>query len=188
MQTDEMSGAGRDEPPGAGPRGTAACAAVGGAFAALYQAHALGLIRLAVIMLGDRTAAEDVVQEAFCGLYRRWDHLTDPSKALSYVRSAVLNRSRSELRARIRNERRPVPAAGYQASPETGALLDEEHQEVLAALRALPDRQREALVLRYYLDLSESEIAASMGIRTGTVRSTTSRALATLGKHLREEA
>ena len=65
---------------------------------ALYQAHALGLIRLAYLMLGERQAAEDVVQEAFAGLYRRWDKLSDPGKALPYVRSSVLNGCRSQLR------------------------------------------------------------------------------------------
>jgi len=78
-------------PPGAGPEVTA-----------LYQAHGVGLIRLAVVMLGDRPAAEDVVQEAFCGLYRRWDHLADPQNALRYVRSSVLNGCRSVLRNRGR--------------------------------------------------------------------------------------
>jgi RNA polymerase sigma-70 factor (sigma-E family) len=183
-----MSGADRDEPPDAGLRETAAGDPVGAGVSALYQAHAVGLIRLAVIMLGDRAAAEDVVQEAFYGLYRRWDYLSDASKALSYVRSAVLNRCRSELRSRIRHERRLVPATGYQASPETQVLLGEEHREVLAALHALPDRQREVLMLRFFLDLPESQIAASMGISTSTVRSTMSRALARLGKQLREEA
>jgi DNA-directed RNA polymerase specialized sigma24 family protein len=65
---------------------------------ALYQAYSLGLIRLAVVMLGDRAAAEDVVQEAFCGLYRRWGMLSDTGKALSYVRSSVLNGSRPAVR------------------------------------------------------------------------------------------
>jgi sigma-70-like protein len=72
------------------------------AVTALYQAHALGLIRLAVVMLGDRPAAEDAVQEAFCGLYRRWHHLSDPGKALSYVRSSVINSCRTMLRRRRR--------------------------------------------------------------------------------------
>ena len=67
---------------------------------ALYRAHALGLIRLAVVMLGDRPAAEDAVQEAFCGLYRRWHSLADPAKALSYVRSSVINDCRTVLRRR----------------------------------------------------------------------------------------
>ena len=64
----------------------------------LYQAHSVGLIRLGVVMLGDRAAAEDVVQEAFCGLYRRWPELADPARALPYVRSAVLNGCRSVRR------------------------------------------------------------------------------------------
>ena len=66
----------------------------------LYQVHADGLIRLGVIMLGDRSAAEDVVQEAFCGLFRHWDRLRDPAKAVPYLRSSVLNGCRSALRGR----------------------------------------------------------------------------------------
>ena len=178
-----MRGADRGDPPAAWPAGAGGADRV----AALYQAHAVGLIRLAVIMLGDRATAEDVVQEAFCGLYRRWDHLADPARALTYTRSAVLNRCRSELRTRIRNQRRSVPAAGASVSPETEALIGEEHRAVLAALRALPDRQREALVLRFYLDLPDPQIAASMGISPATVRSTISRALAVLGRTLRED-
>ncbi len=154
----------------------------------LYELHAVGLIRLAVIMLGDQTAAEDVVQEAFCGLYRRWSHLSDPGKALPYVRSAVLNGCRTQLRARIRAERRAAATAvSAVASAEDELLVAEEHREVLTALRNLPARQREALVLRFYLDLAEPDIAAAMGISAGTVKSTTSRAIAALGVMLRGE-
>jgi RNA polymerase sigma-70 factor (sigma-E family) len=158
------------------------------AVTALYQGHAVGLIRLAVVMLGDRPAAEDVVQEAFAGLYRRWNHLSDKDRALGYVRTSVLNGCRSRLRATARDERLaaagPSPLAA--ASAEQAVLVGEEHAAVLAALRRLPDRQREALVLRYYLDLSEAETAASMGVGRGTVKSTTSRALAALGRLLEE--
>ena len=157
------------------------------AVTALYQAHALGLIRLAVVMLGDRPAAEDVVQEAFCGLYRRWHTLTDTGKALSYVRSSVINGCRTVLR---RRKRAPSGLAGDPPveSAEATALVSEEHQQVLTAIRRLPDRQREALVLRFYLDLDEAEIAASMRISRGTVKSTTSRALAALGRILGEQS
>jgi RNA polymerase sigma-70 factor (sigma-E family) len=181
METDERSAVGRA---GLGPGDADA------AVSALYEVHAVGLIRLAVVMLGDRQAAEDVVQDAFCGLYRRWEHLDDPAKALGYVRSATLNGCRSVLRIRVRGERRlPPPAVDSgSASAESAVLLGEEHREVLAALRRLPDRQREALVLKFYLDLSEPQIAASMGISQGTVKSTTSRALAALGRQLREDA
>jgi RNA polymerase sigma-70 factor (sigma-E family) len=182
------SGAQRAAHAGAGPsrlRAGDAQAAV----TTLYQVHAVGLIRLAVVMLGERPTAEDVVQEAFCALYRRWDHLGDTSKALSYVRSSILNGCRSELRRRIRNEHRTAaePGPGDSASAEVAALIGEEHREVLAALRRLPRRQREALVLKFYLDLPEPEIAASMGVSAGTVKSTTSRALNALGRLLGED-
>src|SRR5580692_1861016 len=178
-----VSGAGS----GTGPPDDEARADAARAVTALYETHAVGLIRLAVVMLGDRAAAEDVVQEAFCGLYRRWGQLADPAKALSYVRAATLNGCRSELRQRIRAQRRGGPAPDADAaSAEQAALLGEEHQEVLSALRRLPDRQREALVLRFYLDQTEPEIAESMGISPGTVKSTTSRGLAALGRLIQE--
>lgn len=156
---------------------------------ALYQAHGVGLIRLAVVMLGDRPAAEDVVQEAFCGLYRRWNHLDDPGNALRYLRSSVLNGCRSVLRNRGRLYLRLGQEPGRPDSVESAestALVGEEHRAVLASLQRLPDRQREALVLRFYLELSEAEIAQAMGISQGTVKSTVSRALAALGRLLGE--
>jgi RNA polymerase sigma-70 factor (sigma-E family) len=151
----------------------------------LYRAHALGLIRLAVVMLGDRAAAEDAVQEAFCGLYRRWHSLADPAKALSYARSSVINNCRTVLRRR-RYQGGPTGDPPGE-SAEALALIGEEHRQVLAAIRRLPARQREVLVLRFYLDLDEEEIAASMRISRGTVKSTTSRALAALGRILGEQ-
>jgi RNA polymerase sigma-70 factor (sigma-E family) len=153
------------------------------AVTALFQAHSLGLIRLAHIMLGDRSSAEDVVQEAFCGLYRRWAQLTDQAKALPYVRSAVLNGCRTVLR---RTQPRNIQwgTQPWAASAEAAAVSGEERREVMHALRRLPDRQREVLVLRFYLDLSDAEIARDMGINPGTVRSTASRALTALGRSL----
>ena len=150
---------------------------------ALFEAHSLGLIRLAHIMLGDRSSAEDVVQEAFCGLYRRWPQLTDQAKALPYVRSAVLNGCRTVLR---RGQGRGVRWASQPsaASDEAAVLSGEERHEVMRALRRLPHRQREVLVLRFYLDLSDAEIARDMEISPGTVRSTASRALTALGRSL----
>ena len=154
------------------------------AVTSLYRAHAVGMMRLAVVLVGDWPTAEDVVQDAFGGLYRRWEHLTDPEKATSYVRSAVLNGCRSELRRRIRAERRDAtdPVAPDPVSAEVTDLI--ERCEMQAALRRLSARQREALVLRFYLELSEAETAASMRISRGTVKSTTSRALRVLGRHL----
>ena len=155
----------------------------------LYAGHALGLVRLAVLLVGDRASAEDIVQDAFLGLYRRWDRLPDTSAPLGYLRVSVLNGCRTALRRRTRT--RLASAAAFTEPPpaesaEARALLTGEQRAVAVALRRLPQRQREALVLRYYLDLSEAEIAATMGISRGTVKSATSRALAAVGRILKE--
>jgi RNA polymerase sigma-70 factor (sigma-E family) len=161
-----------------------------GAVTALYEAHALGMIRLAHIMLGDRQSAEDVVQEAFCGLYRRWSHLADPGSAVHYVRSAVLNHCRSVLRRRTTSQA-PRDLTGQPEpvrSAESAVLTGEERDEIMRAVRRLPPRQREALVLRFYLDLSAEETATTMGISPSSVRSATHRALASLGRMLQEQS
>jgi RNA polymerase sigma-70 factor (sigma-E family) len=156
------------------------------AISELYAQHALGLTRLALVVIGDRESAEDVVQEAFLGLHRRFGGLRDPDKALVYLRSSVLNNSRSVLRRR----RLPSWFAGTYEPPvwsaEAAAMVGAERQEVMEALHRLPRRQREALVLRYYADLSEEETAEIMGVSRGTVKSTTHRALNALGRLLGE--
>ena len=159
---------------------------------ALYQAHALSLARLALVMLGDRSAAEDVVQDAFLGLYRRWDRLADPAVAQSYLRTSVLNGCRTALRRRARHgvlSARADAQAAVLAEPslesaEATVTRGEEHRAVLAAIRRLPARQREALVLRYYLDLTEEQTAEAMRVSRGTVKSATSRAIAAVGRML----
>jgi RNA polymerase sigma-70 factor (sigma-E family) len=155
------------------------------AVGALYQTSALGLIRLAYVMLGDRPSAEDVVQEAFCSLYRRWDRLTQVGSAVSYVRSSVLNGCRSVLRHRAA-VRRSVAYQRPDPSAEAVAIGGVEREQVIRAVRALPDRQREAVVLQFYLDLPDEEIARDMGIGCSTVRSTMHRALEALGRALKE--
>jgi RNA polymerase sigma-70 factor (sigma-E family) len=155
------------------------------AVTALYQASALSLIRLAYIMLGDLPGAEDVVQEAFCGLYRRWDRLKDHSGALYYVRASVLNGCRSALRRRA-VRRRVLAHQPAADSAEAVVLSGEEREEVIRALGRLPHRQREVLLLRFYSELSDEEIARVMGIRQSTVRSAAYRALETLGRALAE--
>jgi RNA polymerase sigma-70 factor (sigma-E family) len=150
---------------------------------ALYEAHALGLLRLAVIMLGDAPAAEDVVQDAFLGLYLRWHALRGPDRALAYVRSSVFNGCRTVLRQRARHLR-VVFTDPDAESAEARAVLGEEHREVLAALRRLPDRQREAVALRYCFGFSPEEVAQVMGISQGTVKSATSRGISALGRML----
>ena len=188
----------RSAPEPAGPLATTAGtpapgglpATAGPAVAALYEAHALGMIRLAHIMLGDRQSAEDVVQEAFCGLYRRWSRLADPGSAVHYVRSAVLNHCRSVLRRRTTSQAPRVVTSPPEnvRSAEAAVLTREERDEIMRAVRRLPLRQREALVLRFYLDLSAEETATTMGISPSSVRSATHRALASLGRMLQEQS
>lgn len=150
------------------------------AVTALYSAHYRQLVRLSALLLRDVSIAEEVVQDAFVAMHGTWHRLRDPDKALAYLRQAVLNRSRSALRRRVVEHKyapRPMPDA---PSAEHGALGAMEHQAVVSALRTLPLRQREALVLRYYADLSEAEIAHAMGISRGAVKSHASRGMAAL--------
>ncbi|MBN9113368.1 MAG: SigE family RNA polymerase sigma factor [Pseudonocardia sp.] len=159
-------------PPGAPPR----------TLADLYNDHRLRLVRLAVLLVDDPTTAEDVVQEAFTGLHRNWGGLRDEAAAVAYLRTAVVNGSRSVLRRR-RTARDYVPPHSVNArSAESLAMLSAEHQAVVDALATLPPRQREVLVLRYYGGMSEAEIAEATGISRGTVKSTASRGLDTVAK------
>jgi RNA polymerase sigma-70 factor (sigma-E family) len=154
----------------------------------LHDAHALQLVRLAVLLVGDRPSAEDVVQDAFVGLYRALHRLRDRASALPYLRAAVVNGSRSVLRGRRRAAARLLPPEPPAWSAEAAALAGEERREVLAAVARLPRRSREVLVLRYYLGLSGGEIAEALGISRGTVSSTASRALTTLARELEEKS
>jgi RNA polymerase sigma-70 factor (sigma-E family) len=149
----------------------------------LYAAHWRGLVRLGVLLLRDQGAAEEVVQDAFVAMHGRWRSLRDPEKALAYLRATVVNRSRSALRHRGVVERY---VAGQQtaATPADAAdaatLAGHRRSAVLDALRTLPTRQREVLVLRHYLELSETEIAETLGISRGSVKVHASRGSATL--------
>lgn len=148
----------------------------------LYRQHRMRMVRLAVLLVDDPATAEDVVQEAFTGLHRHWGQLRDAAAAVGYLRTAVVNGSRSVLRRRKTARDYTPPHATTARSAESLAMLTSEHQAVVAALGQLPPRQREVLVLRYYGGLSELEIAEATGISRGTVKSTASRALDALQK------
>lgn len=156
------------------------------AVAALVQARYLDMVRLAVLLGADD--AEDIAQEAFARLLTRHKTLRDPGAALAYVRSTVCNLTRNRRRhSRVVRSRTLVTPD--EASSEHTAILHEDHRhedhrEVLAALASLSARKREAIVLRYWLDMSESEIAAVMGVSAGTVRSHLSKGMGSLGKAL----
>jgi RNA polymerase sigma-70 factor (sigma-E family) len=152
------------------------------AVALLFTAHYRGLVRLAVLLVHDVTLAEDLAQDAYVALHGRWHRLRDADKALAYLRVTVLNRARSALRRRSVASRylSAVPPPGTEPSAEYAALGLIQHADMLRAVGRLPHRQREAIVLRYYADLSEAQIAEAMGVSRGAVKSHTSRGLAAL--------
>jgi RNA polymerase sigma-70 factor (sigma-E family) len=153
----------------------------------LFRQHHLELVRLALLVVGDLGTAEDVVQDAFEQLHRRWRSLRHESSALDYARSAVLNRSRSVLRRRaVARRHEPSLAPRDRHEPDAVVAL-EQRSELLDAFRLLPRRQREVLALRYYLDLSIPDTAGVLRISEGAVRSTTSRGLAALARILPRE-
>ena len=147
---------------------------------ALYSTHYRSLVRLAALLLRDVSTAEEVVQDSFVAMHGGWRRLRDSEKALSYLRQSVVNRSRSVLRHRMVVDRNMPKPAPDMPSAEQGAIAQLERSAVVTALRSLPARQREALVLRYYGDLSEAQIAATMGISQGAVKSHTARAMSAL--------
>lgn len=182
--------ANRDRQPAPGDRaghgpGTAAFTPGDPTIDDLYHHRRLSLVRLALLLVDDLPTAEDVVQDAFAALFRRYGGqlagLDDPE---AYVRTCVVNAARSVLRRR-RTVRAYVPEPeGHAPAAEEYVLLHEEHREVLEALRSLTRRQREVLVLRYWSHLTETQIAETLGVSCGTVKSTASRALKALGRKL----
>jgi len=152
----------------------------------IYEGHYKQLVRLALLLVHDMQTAEEVVQDAFEAMHLAWRRLRDSEKALSYLRQTVVNRSRSVLRHRkVVDMHSPKPAPD-EPSAEHAVLALLERSAVVSALRLLPVRQREAIVLRYYADLSEADIAQAMGISKGAVKSHTARAMATLKSNLEQ--
>lgn len=170
-------------------RATAAPEANGPKLVELYHHRRLPLVRLAVLLVDDLPTAEDVVQDAFAAAYRRHGSaLSGVENPDAYLNTAVVNAARSVLRRRrtFRAALTVQPRVEYAPATDEGLLLAEEHSEVLVALRRLPRRQREVLVLRYWSELSEAQIAETLDISRGTVKSTASRGLAALEKLLEE--
>lgn len=156
------------------------------AVTALYSAHWTTLLRLATLLTGDRAAGEDVVQDAFVALHRRWRRAGGPDKALAYLRTSVVNGARSMGRRRAVELRHRPPADPPGAGPEERALRADQDRRVLEAVQRLPQRQREVLVLRYYAELSEVEIADAIGVSRGAVKSYAHRAMNALRDALAE--
>ena len=154
----------------------------------IYHGHYNQLVRLAVLLVHDVQTAEEVVQDAFEAMHLASKRLRDSEKALQYLRQTVVNRSRSVLRHRkVVDMHAPKPAPD-EPSAEHAALALLERSAVAAALRSLPERQREAIALRYYADFSEADIAKAMGISKGAVKSHTARAMSSLKTILSQES
>jgi RNA polymerase sigma-70 factor (sigma-E family) len=154
----------------------------------IYHGHYHSLVRLAVLLVHDVQTAEEVVQDAFEAMHLASRRLRDSERALQYLRQTVVNKSRSVLRHRkVVDMHAPKPAPD-EPSAEHAALAILERSAVAAALRSLPERQREAIALRYYADFSEADIARAMGISKGAVKSHTARAMASLKAMLSQES
>jgi RNA polymerase sigma-70 factor (sigma-E family) len=150
----------------------------------LFSEHYRSLLGLARLLVDDRGSAEEVVQEAFVRLHRAWPGLRDPGGAAPYLRATVLNLARGQLRHRAvvrRHTKDPDPDVEVFDDP---AVRGEERRLVAAAVRTLPRRQRECLVLRFYLDLSEREIAEALDVSPGSVKTHIHRGLAALNDRL----
>lgn len=154
------------------------------AFVVLFHEHYRGLCRLAALLLDDAASAEEAVQEAFLATFAGWRRLRHPEQARWYLRAAVVNQCRSRVRRRRVEDRGNRVA--WSSERQTIGDGRDDALAVLDAVRSLPARQREAVVLRYYEDLTERETAAAMGCSVGTVKSQLAKARATLAARLGE--
>lgn len=147
---------------------------------ALYRAHAPGALRFALMLTGDRNLSEDLVQEAFVRVASKLSSLRDPGAFNAYLTRAVANLAKSHFRRQqvVTKHTRTIDASQLVVEPVDVVTSD----AILVALRALPVQQRAVLVLRYFNDLPQDEIAEVLGIALGTVKSQISRGLARLRK------
>ena len=150
----------------------------GSAVGVLFELHYVHLVHLARHLIDDPADAEDVVMDAFAGLERRWRHVRRSGDAFFYLRSSVVNGARSRgRRLRIARARLHTQLDRDAAPAEQSAMVHLEHEAVLRAVRSLPRRQREVLVLRYWAGASEAEIADTLGVTPGSVKAHASRGL-----------
>jgi RNA polymerase sigma-70 factor (sigma-E family) len=154
------------------------------ALTALFAAHYRRLVGLARLLVDDQAGAEDVVQDAFLALSRRWGKLRDPVSAHAYLQRSVVNGARSRLRRSYVRQRLHLVPSPDEPSAESAVLDRTQVSHMRAIIGELSGRQREVLVLRYYLDLSEAEIAGLLGVSAGSVKQHASRAINRLAARL----
>lgn len=156
----------------------------------LFRAHGARLVRVARMFVDDRDAAEDIVQEAFIRFHRSRHRLRDPDAVAGYLRATVLNLARDHNRRGLMSTRHLAAQARQMGDPEPdpdhALVLDEEHTAMMVALGSLPTRQRDCLVLRYHLEMSPGEIAATLGIGINSVKTHLTRGLTALRSLLEE--
>jgi RNA polymerase sigma-70 factor (sigma-E family) len=155
------------------------------AVTALFEEHYVGLVRMARLLVDDRETAEDVVMDAFTSLYRRWTAVRDPGEAHRYLRSCVLNGARSQLRRRRLRRRHESTSPQQEAARDGHETNAADRSTMTQLLRTLPYRQRQVLVLRYFVDLTEAQIAYELGVSPGSVKTHASRGLAALARALK---
>ena len=177
------------EPPG-GRTGAVLSVLAGGpsnreaAVRVLYEERHAELVRFATFIMGDVHAAEDVTQEAFMRVYDAWDRLDDHDKAVAYLRVTIVNLSRGRHRRRMVAERKQQPHLMVVPSAEDDAMGRVGRSAVLAAVAALPSRQRACVVMRHWLRMTEGEIATTLDVSVGSVRTHNKRGLETLERKL----
>lgn len=155
--------------------------------AGLFNAHRVALVRMAALLVDDRETAQDVVQEAFLQLHAHRRSLSSPDAALPYVRRCVLNGARSVLRRRRLTRRVPVEDPQTRPGVDVAVVSNFEQRAVLAAVRGLPARQQQVVILRFWLDVSVADVADVLGIRPGAVAAATFKAIRTLGRRLSDQ-
>ncbi len=150
----------------------------------LHAEHYAGLVRLATGLVDTTASAEEVVQQAYVDVLRRWERVREADDVVSYLHRAVVNGARDRLRRRRTRRLAVLPHAVPEPGPEDGVLRREEHRAVLAELARLPPRQREVLVLRHLGGLSEAEAAAALGVTVSAAKSAAHRGIAALRERL----
>lgn len=148
----------------------------------LYHQEAVSLVRLARLFTDDRTGAEDIVQEAFIRLYHAAERIQDTAKSAAYLRSIVLNLARDHNRRGLLSLRHQDSMIDRRTPemPEDRVVRSESQTEVIDALNALSPRQRDCLVLRFYMDLTEKQIASTLAISPNSVKTHCQRGMAIL--------